>query len=373
MVRIGSSGYILYSHFSLADQQEQFIQPKRLKGSAYAKANEEKSKALQVAVDVKPKQRAVVKAKPIAGTKTPVMTDSPPSEPQPKPKRMVFDYVEVPRLEELTRKLAKTKVVSEAGTDTESSLVASSGDSSERLVRRRKSIVAATYIVDTDEEEEDDQPIRRRSGKSEATDEDDFELLSGEEAASDFELEGDVEDDVEDDAILTEEEEEEDLKKGKAKATAPKPVKRPATKPKASKKRKVMSGDEGTKGVEEPVKKKQKVEKPKKSRAIMDPWKLGAKDVQEDWTQMHAPPLHMFHFHRIVIDEFTYTKKEQVAHAYVTQLAATCRWVMSGTPPTGDFAAVKGIATFLGIHLGVDDDAEGTTEEVKAKIQDKTG
>src|SRR6202042_594865 len=41
-------------------------------------------------------------------------------------------------------------------------------------------------------------------------------------------------------------------------------------------------------------------------------------------------------------------------------------------PPTGDFASVKGIATFLGIHLGVDDDAEGTTEEVKSRIQDKT-
>ena len=284
---------------------------------------------------------------------------------------MVFDGVEVPRLSELTRKMAKTKVVSEAGTDTEASSVASSGGSSARHGWRRKSAAAATYVVDTDEEE-DDQPIRRRSHKSDATDNDDFELLPDEESASDFELEGDVEDDEEDDTILTEEDEEEP-KKGKAKATAPKPVKKPGAKPKASKKRKTMSDGEGSKGVEEPLKKKQKVEKPKKSRAIMDPWKLGTKDVQEDWTQMHAPPLHMFHFHRIVIDEFTYTKKEQVAHAYVTQLAATCRWVMSGTPPTGDFAAVKGIATFLGIHLGVDDDAEGTTEEVKAKIKDKTG
>ena len=273
--------------------------------------------------------------------------------------------------------MAKTKVVSEAGTDTEASSVASSGGPSERFVRRRKSIVAATYIVDTDEEEEDDQPIKRRpgrSGRSEATEEDDFVLLSEEEVASDFEVEDDMEgEEDEDDAVLTEEEEEENPKMTKAKATAPKPVKRPAAKPKASKKRKIMSDDEGSKVVEGPVKKKPKVEKPKKSRAIMDPWKLDTKDVQEDWTQMHAPPLHMFHFHRIVIDEFTYTKKEQVAHAYVTQLAATCRWVMSGTPPTGDFAAVKGIATFLGIHLGVDDDAEGTTEEVKAKIQDKTG
>ncbi len=328
-------------------------------------------------VDDKPRQKAVVKAKPIVSAEVPVKTDSLPSEPQPKPKRLVFDCVEVPRLEELTRKMAKAKVVSEAGTDTETSSVASSGGPSDGLVRRRKSIVAATYIVDTDEEEEDDQPIRRRSGRSEATDEGDFVLLSEEEAASDFELESDMvdEEDEEDgeDAVLSVEEEEENPKMGKGKATAPKPVKRPAAKPKASKKRKVRSDDEGSKAVEGPVKKKPKVEKPKKSRAIMDPWKLDTRDVQEDWTQMHAPPLHMFHFHRIVIDEFTYTKKEQVAHAYVTQLAATCRWVMSGTPPTGDFAAVKGIATFLGIHLGVDDDAEGTTEEVKAKIQDKTG
>ena len=358
----------------LADEQEQFIQPTRLKGSAYAKANEGKAKALQAAIEQK--QESVAKTRPIASSEAPVKTDSPPSEPHPKPKKMVFDCVEVPRLSELTRKMAKTKVVSEAGTDTEASSVASSGGSSERLVWRRKSTAAPTYIFDTDEEEEDDQPIRRRSHKSDTADEDDFELLSGEEAASDFELEGDVEDDEEDDeeddTILTEEAEEEP-KKGKAKATAPKPVKKPGAKPKASKKRKTMSENEGGKGVEEPAKKKQKVEKPKKSRAIMDPWKLGTKDVQGDWTQMHAPPLHMFHFHRIVIDEFTYTKKEQVAHAYVTQLAATCRWVMSGTPPTGDFAAVKGIATFLNIHLGVDDDAEGTTEEVKAKIKDKTG
>lgn len=328
---------------------------------------------MRAAVDVKLKQQAVAKAKPIASAKVPVKADSPP-EPLTKPKRMIFDGVLVPRLEELTRKMAKTKVVSVAGSDTEASSVVSSGVSSEGLLRRRRSTVASTYILDTDEEEEDDQPVRRRSHRSDATEEeDDFELLSDEEAASDFELEGDVEDDEEEDTILTEEDEDEKPKKGKARATDPKPVRRPATKPKASNKRKSMSGDEGSKGVEEPVKKKQKVEKPKKARAIMDPWKLDTKDVQEDWTQMHAPPLHMFHFHRIVIDEFTYTKKEQVAHAYVTQLAATCRWVMSGTPPTGDFAAVKGISTFLGIHLGVDDDAEGTNEEVKAKIQDKTG
>ena len=324
---------------------------------------------MQAAIEQK---QGVTKTKPITNSKAPVKANSLLSEAQSKQKRMVFDCVEVPRLSELTRKMAKTKVVSEAGTDVEASSVASSDGSSERLLYRRKSTTAATYIFDTDEEEEDDQPIRRRSHKSDVTDDDDFELLSGEELASDFELEGDVDEEDEDDTIPTEEDEEEP-KKGKAKATAPKPVKRPGAKPKASKKRKIMSGDEGSKGLEEPAKKKQKVEKPKKSRATMDPWKLGTKDVQEDWTQMHAPPLHMFHFHRIVIDEFTYTKKEQVAHAYVTQLAATCRWVMSGTPPTGDFAAVKGIAAFLGIHLGVDDDAEGTTEEVKAKIRDKTG
>jgi hypothetical protein len=321
-------------------------------------------------VDVKPKQ-SVAKVKSINSAKAPVNADSPPSDSQqPKPKRMVFDCVEVPRLDDLTRKMARTKVVSEAGTDTEVSSTTSSGGS-ERPARRHKFTAAATYIIDTDEEEEDDQPIRKHSRKSDATDEDDYEHVSEGEAASDFEFEDDVEED--EDAILTEEEEEEKPKKGKTKATQPKPVKKPVAKPKASKKRKAMSGDEGSKVVEEPAKKKQKVEKPKKSRATMDPWKLDTKAVQEDWTQMHAPPLHLFHFHRIVIDEFTYTKKEQVAHAYVTQLAATCRWVMSGTPPTSDFASVKGIATFLGIHLGVDDDAEGTTEEVKAKIQDKTG
>jgi hypothetical protein len=85
---------------------------------------------------------------------------------------------------------------------------------------------------------------------------------------------------------------------------------------------------------------------------------------------MQAPPLEMFHFNRLVVDEYTYL--EGKIHAVITSINADHRWVLSGTPPIHDFAAVKTIAVFLGIHLGVDDDAEGNTEFVKKRKREQT-
>ena len=102
-----------------------------------------------------------------------------------------------------------------------------------------------------------------------------------------------------------------------------------------------------------------------------DPWKLGGRAVQSDWTCMQAPPLEMFHFARVVVDEYTYLDGK--VHALVTNLTAERQWVLSGTPPIHDFGALKTIAAFLDIHLGVDDDGEGRSAEVKKRKREQTG
>ena len=108
----------------------------------------------------------------------------------------------------------------------------------------------------------------------------------------------------------------------------------------------------------------------KAKRADSDPWKLGSRAVQGEWTFMHAPPFEMFHFARVVVDEYTYLDGK--VHALVTSLTADRQWVLSGTPPIHDFAALKTIAAFLNIHLGVDDDGEGQSAEVKKRRREQT-
>lgn len=109
----------------------------------------------------------------------------------------------------------------------------------------------------------------------------------------------------------------------------------------------------------------------KQKRADSDPWKLESKPVQRDWTQMKAPPLEMFHFARKVVDEYTYLDGK--IHSLVTRIAAERHWVLSGTPPIHDFGALKTIAAFLNLHLGIDDDAEGQSAEVKKRRREQTG
>ena len=111
-------------------------------------------------------------------------------------------------------------------------------------------------------------------------------------------------------------------------------------------------------------------EKKSKNRTWKDSWKLKTPVVRNNWRKMHAPPIEMFHFNRLVVDEYTYL--EGKIHAAITSINADHRWVLSGTPPIHDFAAVKTIAVFLGIHLGVDDDGEGNTEFVKKRKREQT-
>ena len=109
----------------------------------------------------------------------------------------------------------------------------------------------------------------------------------------------------------------------------------------------------------------------KAKRADSDPWKLGSKPVQRDWIEMQAPPFEIFHFSRKVVDEYTYLDGK--IHSLVTSLTAERQWVLSGTPPIHDFGALKTIAAFLDVHLGVDDDGEGRSAEVKKRRREQTG
>ncbi|KAJ7446763.1 hypothetical protein FB451DRAFT_1291430 [Mycena latifolia] len=110
--------------------------------------------------------------------------------------------------------------------------------------------------------------------------------------------------------------------------------------------------------------------KKQKKRVNSDPWKLETPAVKRDFTQMKAPPLEMFHFSRKVVDEYTYLDGK--VHSLITNLTAERHWVLSGTPPVHDFAALKTIAAFLGLHLGVDDDGEGQSVEVKKRRREQT-
>ncbi|KAL7418749.1 DNA (cytosine-5-)-methyltransferase dmt5 [Cryptotrichosporon argae] len=97
---------------------------------------------------------------------------------------------------------------------------------------------------------------------------------------------------------------------------------------------------------------------------------LGSSTVKRDYTLLANPVLHMFRFRRIIADEFTYLEKKQLAG--VLRLSSSYKWVLSGTPPVSDFAAIRSIATFLGLRLGVEDDAEGTAAAQKARAKEQT-
>ncbi|GAA6033422.1 hypothetical protein JCM8097_006743 [Rhodosporidiobolus ruineniae] len=99
-------------------------------------------------------------------------------------------------------------------------------------------------------------------------------------------------------------------------------------------------------------------------------WKLDSKEVRKDWTQMKCPPLAMFSFARVIVDEFSYT--EGAALVGVHSCRGRARWILSGTPPLDDFSHIKFIADMLHINIGCDDDNEGTHVAVKTRIEERT-
>eukprot|EP00873_Tetraselmis_striata_P026775 jgi/Tetstr1/447039/TSEL_034496.t1 len=105
-----------------------------------------------------------------------------------------------------------------------------------------------------------------------------------------------------------------------------------------------------------------------RSNDLDDPWGISSKEVQADWKQMRSPPLEMFYWSRVVVDEFTYLNNfDRVA--IQTGVKATARWVLSGTPPHETFEDIKSISSFLGIYLGCSDGKPLYTKSEQTKAQ----
>ncbi|THH14984.1 hypothetical protein EW146_g5422 [Bondarzewia mesenterica] len=288
-----------------------------------------------------------------------------------KPKK--FSHVEVPRHE--VNKGSSSATTPPTTADENSS----DEESDPPKPRKRQAAAKFRYSDALDDESEDEQlPKGKRritkykSGRSSSPDA--F-------VPSDQESEDDDED-AEPSGPSDDEEEDSDAPKSKSKSKAkPKPKPKPQTKGK----RKASSEDaddamdvDEDEGASSSVassttskkrKREEKETKPKVLREAKDPWKLrGA--AKRDWKEMQAPPLEMFHFERKVVDEYTYL--EGVVHSLTTKVTAERSWVLSGTPPIHDFSAVKTIAAFLDLHLGVDDDGEGQSAQVKKRRRDQT-
>ncbi|KAJ6110097.1 C-5 cytosine methyltransferase [Penicillium sp. IBT 16267x] len=90
-------------------------------------------------------------------------------------------------------------------------------------------------------------------------------------------------------------------------------------------------------------------------------------DVDEPNFSMKYPFLHAFHFNRLVIDEYTYADEDRTAA--LLRLSARSKWILSGTPALGDFADIKSIARHLGVHLGIDDDADVPSHNARLKAK----
>lgn len=122
---------------------------------------------------------------------------------------------------------------------------------------------------------------------------------------------------------------------------------------------------------EEAEKEEKKAAVHEKEATLGDRWNLKSSLVGKEWTRMKSPPLQMFHFNRVITDEFSYIAGQ--VHTAILLLQARSRWILSGTPPLDDFADVKKIARFLNIHLGIDDETEATAENKKSIMTSRTG
>ncbi|KAI9812586.1 MAG: hypothetical protein M1827_004575 [Pycnora praestabilis] len=113
-------------------------------------------------------------------------------------------------------------------------------------------------------------------------------------------------------------------------------------------------------------------QEPKPKSEIGLTFALGSAAARKDWKDVKSPLFQMFHFDRLVIDEYTYIGG--IDYTCVTSLRANARWVLSGTPPLEDFADIKTISTFIGVHLGIDDDAVGILKpnNIKTLQKDRT-
>lgn len=373
------------------------MQSKRLKGKSYRDAaeKEEGAEAEQPAKVAK----AVVKAEQPA--KASEKGKEKGNQGSPIPKRLVFDGVEIP-VSSAHTSLKVQKDSPPEDTD---------DDSDDNLRPRRTRLVKKVIEISDDDESEPAKskvskkgakaPSKQKKKKQDESSDYEGQSSGSSESESDVSMSSGGDDDDDDDDVPSKARAKttKTNAKGKGKAKS-KPSKNksvtssgkedtettdmdvdvPMTKKAAKSKKRKTPEEETTEGDEEEDKpkpaKKQKIEKDERNakrskRAKDDPWKLSSKPVEKKWMRMQAPPLEMFHFARKVIDEYTYLDGK--IHALVTRISASRHWVLSGTPPIHDFAALKTIAAFLNLHLGVDDDGEGQSVEVKKRRREQTG
>ncbi|TRM57945.1 hypothetical protein BD626DRAFT_513398 [Schizophyllum amplum] len=281
---------------------------------------------------------------------------------------------------------ASSTVVSSAATSPAPSPSVSSSSSVtvEVVISRRPDLTGFKHIDDEDEEEAPSRVVgvRRAAKKAIVVSDDDSDAKPTKRPATKAKAKQTkkrARDSDDDFKMASEHDEPEETPEPDSEESEPPAKKRKgAAKPKASRKAASTSGSStaasSDKEVDAPKKKGTKrkataMEKPAKkkpNRTDTDPWKLGSPQVRKDWKQMKAPPLEMFHFARKVIDEYTYLDGKVLSLRI---------WVLSGTPPVHNFAALKTISNFLNIHLGVDDVGEGnakTTAELKRRARDQT-
>jgi hypothetical protein len=281
----------------------------------------------------------------------------------------VFSHVEVPSPKDVKKQLSRRAEPIEVSSSSEND---QSDDDEGRPVKRLGRGVSKMAVqVDSDSEEEKPTRAARGSKKTARSGSPDF-------IVSDSDSEDEDEDDS-DNSVGISDEEDSDAPKAKSRARAKGKGKARAKPKKTARK----SESEEAMDVDEPVstseassskskkrKREEKLKKPKELREAKDPWKLlGA--AKRDWMKTQSPPLEMFHFARKVVDEYTYLDGK--IHALVTRITADRHWVLSGTPPIHDFGSVKTIAAHLNLHLGIDDDNEGKSVEVKKRRREQTG
>ncbi|KAH7915282.1 hypothetical protein BJ138DRAFT_1122797 [Hygrophoropsis aurantiaca] len=338
-----------------------FVPPKRLKGKQYRKAAADAENGKDLKQDDEREDKFSAKPGPSGLTVEVVISVPPPK--------------------------TKASGVKHSVTSDESD-----AESDVPKARPRRRLSGKSTIVVSDNE--DDESMEERAPKK-------TKGKSGKQSrpkepppseSSDYEDNSDegTENDPDDDEEPSHSSDDESSRPSKSKGTAKAMKKKPKPKPKPTKKRTASSASDDTGSdamdVDPPSSpssnksssKKRKATdsngaapaKKQKRREDTDPWNLESMAVKKDWTQMRSPPLEIFHFARVVVDEYTYLGG--TVHSMVTKLTADRRWVLSGTPPLHSFGAVKTIAAHLDLHLGIDDDSEGQTDFVKKRIREQT-
>ncbi|KAL5513360.1 hypothetical protein ACEPAH_3759 [Sanghuangporus vaninii] len=336
-------------------EADMFVQKKRLKGAKYREAagvqsaNETQSEAMDV-------------------------DEHQPDRFSPPSKMMVEVVIPVYKSDKEAKAVTSSyssAVEASPPPSSEPSSAAESSDVEDAKPRFRQRLSRISIIESEDDDDDDIVEVTPKGKAKAAVTKPKFKKPAKRKAESS---------DYEDSFAETEEEDEDEDEDGDldnfeasdsetGKKTSKKPVKtsRPSKKVKTSTTSKANEGAKSEKKAKRSA--VAKPAKPVKLREETDPWKLKSK-AKKDWKQMHAPPLEMFHFARLIIDEYTYLEGKILS--MVQKLTASRRWVLSGTPPIHDFAALKTIAAFLDIHLGIDDDGEGQSVLVKKRQREQT-